>query len=90
MAVIAEAIARFDVSFFSYIAMPNHWHFVLSPTAERGLSRFMHWVELTHARRWALAKNVDGQGAVYQGRFKAIPIQSDQHFLCADTSNATR
>ena len=41
----------------------------------------MHWLTTTHARRWQLARDCNGQGAVYQGRFKAIPVKSDQHFL---------
>ena len=61
--------------------MPNHWHFVLSSRVDGELSRFMHWLTTTHARRWQLAKGVDGQGAVYQGRFKAIPIETERHFL---------
>ena len=79
--IVAEAVTRFDIALFSYIVMPNHWHFLLSSEVDRELSRFMHWLEGTHARRWALAKGVDGQGAVYQGRFKAIAIQAERHFV---------
>jgi len=61
--------------------MPNHWHFVLTSRCDGALSSFMHWFETTHVRRWALARGVDGEGAVYQGRFKAIPIQTERHFL---------
>ncbi len=60
---------------------PNHWHFVLSSRVDGELSRFMHWLTTTHARRWQLAKDLDGQGAVYQGRFKAIPIETECYFL---------
>jgi putative transposase len=35
----------------------------------------------THACRWHLQRGTVGQGAVYQGRFKAIPIEADAHFL---------
>jgi len=79
--IVSEAVARFDIALFSYTVMPNHWHFLLSSTVDGHLSRFMHWLEGTHARRWALVKGVDGQGAVYQGRFKAIPIQTERHFV---------
>ena len=79
--VLIEALSRFDVAFYSYIFMPNHWHFVLSSRRDSTISRFMHWLETTHARRWGLAKGVEGQGAVYQGRFKAIPIQTEHRFL---------
>lgn len=78
---LAMAVDRFDVALFAYCVMPNHWHFVLTPRADHALSRFMHWLTTTHARRWQIAKGLDGRGAVYQGRFRSIPIQTDRHFL---------
>jgi putative transposase len=79
--ILAEGVRRFGIAFFAYCLMPNHWHFVLSPTADGALSRFMHWLTTTHARRWQIYRGLDGSGAVYQGRFKAIPISCDRHFL---------
>jgi putative transposase len=79
--VLALAIARSDISLFAYCVMPNHWHFLLSPRVDGALSRFMHWLTTTHARRWQTHRELDGQGAVYQGRFKAIPVCDDRHFL---------
>jgi putative transposase len=79
--VLTRAVGRFDVALFAYCIMPNHWHFLLSPRAEHELSRFMHWLTTTHARRWQLAYAADGLGAVYQGRFKSIPVDTDRHFL---------
>jgi putative transposase len=79
--VIAAAVARSRVSLFAYCVMPNHWHLLLSPHVDGDLSRFMHWLTTTHARRWQTVRGLDGQGAVYQGRFKAIPVCDDRHFL---------
>ena len=81
--ILFDAIARGDVSLFAYCLMPNHWHLLLSPRVDGSLSRFMHWLTTTHARRWQIVRHSDGQGAVYQGRFRAVPITSDEHFLCA-------
>ena len=39
----------------------------------------MHWLTTTHARRWQQFRGLDGQGAVYQGRYKAIPIGPDRY-----------
>ncbi len=61
--------------------MPNHWHFVLWPASGKQLSRFMHWLTLTHSHRWQEFHQTVGTGAVYQGRYKALPIQTDTHFL---------
>ena len=79
--VLISALDRDEVALFAYCIMPNHWHFLLSPTEDGGLSRFMHWLTTTHARRWQICRNLEGQGAVYQGRFKAVAVSSDQHFL---------
>jgi putative transposase len=69
------------VAVFAYCLMPNHWHLVASPTAPGALSMFMHRLTTTHARLWHRARGSVGEGAVYQGRFSAIPIQCDRHFL---------
>jgi putative transposase len=79
--VMESAVDRHRVSLFAYCVMPNHWHLLLSPNVDGALSRFMHWLTTTHARRWQTHRALEGQGAVYQGRFKAIPVADDHHFL---------
>ena len=75
-ALIQEGLARDDIALFAYCIMPNHWHFVVSANADGALSRFMHRLETTHARRWQDSHGLAGLGAVYQGRFKAIPVRN--------------
>jgi putative transposase len=79
--VLGEAVDRFAIALFAYCIMRNHWHLVLSPRSNGALSRFMHWLTTTHARRWQTFRGLDGQGAVYQGRFKDVPVCDDEHFL---------
>jgi putative transposase len=79
--LLIAAVTRIEVAIFSYCIMPNHWHLVLSPRVDGALSRFMHWLTTTHARRWQLARGLDGQGAVYQGRYRAVAVREDAHFL---------
>jgi len=78
--VLEQAVSRFDIALLAYCLMPNHWHLIVRPQTST-LSQFMHWLETTHARRWQTARGLDGQGAVYQGRFKAVPVATDEHFL---------
>jgi putative transposase len=80
-AILRMATIRFGVAVFAYSIMPNHWHIVLTPLRDGELSRFMHWLTTTHTRRWQLAHGTEGEGAVYQGRFRAIPVAGDAHFL---------
>lgn len=76
-----EAQRRFQIRIFCYCVMPNHWHFVLRSDTNGELSRMMHWMTGTHAQRWHRAHESTGTGAVYQGRFRAIPVECDYHFL---------
>jgi putative transposase len=57
--------------------MPNHFHLVLWPRADGELSRWMHWLLTTHVRR--CLRHHGHSGHVWQGRFKAFPIQEDEH-----------
>lgn len=79
--VLEKAHAERPVAIFAYCIMPNHWHLVVSANESRQLSAFMHMLTTTHSRRWGVTRAVAGEGAVYQGRFRAIPVQEDAHFL---------
>lgn len=79
--VLGEALDRFAVDLYDYCVMPNHFHLILRPPVERDLVQFMHWLTTTHAVRWRRATQTVGEGAVYQGRYKAVPIETGLHFL---------
>ncbi len=79
--VLKEAHERIPMRTLAYCLMPNHWHLVLWPSRDGDLSQFMAWVTLTHTQRWHAHHKSTGQGHVYQGRFKAFPVQVDEHFL---------
>jgi putative transposase len=79
--LLSEALSRHPVDLFAYVVMPNHWHLVISPGQDHALSTFMKWLTVTHAQVWRDQTGTRGRGAVYQGRFKAIAVQEDGHFL---------
>jgi putative transposase len=60
-----------------YVLMPNHFHLVLWPHADGDLSRWMQWLMTSHVRRYH--RHYDSSGHVWQGRFKAFPIEQDEH-----------
>jgi putative transposase len=78
-----EALKRVAMPTLAYVLMNNHWHAVVWPREDGDLTRFFYWLTLTHACRWQRAHGTRGIGPVYQGRFKAIPIQGDEHLLTA-------
>jgi len=77
--VIAEAHDRVPLDIFAYCLMPDHWHFVLRPTKTGQLTAFLRWMTHTHAMRRHAQLHTSGSGHLYQGRFKAFPLDDD-HF----------
>jgi REP-associated tyrosine transposase len=81
--VLRQALQRVPVRLVAYCAMPNHWHLIVWPAEDGQLQRFMHWLTTTHAQRWHAWHGTSGTGPVYQGRYKAVGIESDAHVLTA-------
>lgn len=77
--LMAEAHERLPMRVLGYALMPNHFHLVLWPKADGDLSRWMQWLLTSHVRRYH--RHYHGSGHVWQGRFKAFPIEQDEHLL---------
>ncbi len=61
----------------AYCLMPNHFHLVLWPLGDGDLSTWMAWLMNAHVRRYH--RHYDSSGHIWQGRFKAFPIEEDEH-----------
>jgi REP-associated tyrosine transposase len=81
MRLFIEATDRVPMRLLAYALMPTHWHLVLWPEHDGQLSEFMRWLTARHAESKRIRDGDRGRGAVYQGRFKAIAVQCDAHFL---------
>ena len=79
--ILAEGLEQYPIRLICYQLMPNHWHLVVQPTQDGGMSNFLRWVTATHTMRYHAHYHTSGEGHVYQGRFKSFPIQDDDHFL---------
>ena len=77
--LIADACERLPMRVLGYCLMPNHFHLVLWPHNNGDLSRWMQWLLTAHVRRYH--KHYHSSGHVWQGRFKAFPIEEDEHLL---------
>ena len=78
--VLIEALEKRPVPVLDFCAMRNHFHFVVQPEDDDQLPAFMHRLTSRHAIRWRVANRTVGEGAVYQGRYKAIPVQTEEYF----------
>ena len=79
--ILEEGRQRVKMRILAYCLMNNHWHIVLWPRKAGDLSKFVQWISSTHVRRWREHRANVGEGHLYQGRFKAFPVQSDPHLL---------
>lgn len=76
---LREATRQFKVAIHAYALMPNHLRLLASPSDDAGLARMMQWV----GRHYVPYFNVRYQrtGTLWQGRYKATVIDSEQYFL---------
>lgn len=77
--LVERADERIPMRLLAYCLMPNHFHLVLWPHEDGDLSRWMQWLLTAHVRRYHRVLGTSGR--VWQGRFKAFPVQSDGHLL---------
>ncbi len=63
---------------YGYVIMDNHYHLVLQ-VGDDPLSKLMHLINSSYARYYNREHNRTGH--VYDGRYKAIPIQNENYFL---------
>lgn len=73
------SVERIPMRVLAWCVMPNHFHVVLRPYGDGDLGRWVHWLLTTHVQRHRLRYGIEGR--VWQGRFKAPPIQQDGHLL---------
>ena len=77
--LIGEASERVAMRVSAFCIMPNHFHLVLWPPRDDALSVWMQWLATAHVRRHHRRHGTSGH--IWQGRFKAFPIQRDDHLL---------
>ncbi len=77
--LMTQANERLPMRILGYVLLPNHFHLVLWPRRDGDLSRWMQWLLTSHVRRYH--RHYHGSGHVWQGRFKAFPIEEDEHLL---------
>lgn len=76
---LREAARQLNVAIHSYVLMPNHVHLLASPAEADGLSRMMQWIGRHYVPYFN--RKYDRVGTLFQGRFKAIVIESERYFL---------
>jgi REP-associated tyrosine transposase len=81
LTTMADALEKVALAILAFALMPNHFHLVILPKAGTDISAFMQWLMNAHIRRHHRARELRGTGHLYQGPFKAFPVQKDHHLL---------
>ncbi len=76
--LMLDACERLPMRVTGYCLMTNHVHLLLWPYHDGDLSRWMQWLLTSHVRRYH--RHYQSSGHVWQGRFKAFPVQDDEHY----------
>lgn len=71
---LEDTCTRTGFLIHSYVLMPNHYHFLIE-TPEPNLVAGMKWFQGTYTQRFNCRNGVCGH--LFQGRYKAIPIETD-------------
>lgn len=76
---LKEASRQFKVAIHAYVLLPSHLHLLVSPSDGAGLGKMMQLV----GRHYVPYFNSKYQraGTLWQGRYRATVIESDQYFL---------
>ena len=74
-----RASRKLLVEVLSFCLMPNHYHLLLSPLVENGLSLFMKKLNIGYAKFFN--QRYERVGTLFEGRFKSVLVGSQAHFI---------
>jgi len=66
------------VEILAFCLMPNHYHLLLRQAQDKGIVKFMQKLGTAYTNYFNI-KN-ERVGPLFQGRFKAVLVQEDEHF----------
>lgn len=79
LSLVADTQQHVELPILAACLMPNHVHLVVHPKQAHDLTHWTHRLFTTHVRRHH--RKYQSNGRLWQGRFKAFPIQQDRHLI---------
>jgi len=77
--LIRKSLSKHDVTIIVYCLMPNHYHFILRQNAEDDIANFIRDVFNPYVQAVNIQQH--RKGTLFEGRFKHILIEKDEHIL---------
>lgn len=76
---LAEAADKYGCAIHAYVLMPNHVQLLATPRTARSLPRLLQSLGRRHTRQVNAARDLEG--ARWEGRYRAAPIEAGAHLL---------
>lgn len=76
---LKEFLTKHDVTLLAYCLMPNHLHLLLRQNDNESVDKFIHRLHTAYSMYFN--KKYERVGSVFQGRFKAKLIDSEEYLL---------
>lgn len=70
---------KFLVKVLAFCLMPNHYHLLLAPEVEMGITKFMMKLNVGYAKYFN--EKYKRKGTLFEGRFKSIEVRDEAHFI---------
>ena len=67
------------VDIHCFCLMGNHYHLLLSPRVDKGVSKFMKKLNMGYAKYFN--QKYKRTGALFEGRFKSVLVNTETHFI---------
>lgn len=67
------------IEILAFVLMPNHFHLLLRQKRKNGIVKFMHKIGTGYTMYFN--KKHERVGGLFQGRFKAVLIKDEAHFI---------
>jgi len=67
------------VNIHAFNILPNHYHILLSPLVEKGITLFVKKLNIGYAKYFN--NKYERIGTLFQGRFKSVMIEDEAHFI---------
>ncbi len=74
LALLAEHSVKNQVQVHAYVAMPNHFHLLVTPASEEGLPKMMQSVGRAYAQYFN--KRHQRTGTLWEGRYRATVLEA--------------
>lgn len=83
LAALALAAERTTVRLVAFCLMTNHWHLMLWPALDQEISAYMQILMNAHIRDLLRRRQSTGNGHIYGGRHKNVPILTERQYWIA-------